>query len=73
VSYELLNFHDQAVKLGDRVDIRKQSALDEAEKPEAEPKEITAVLQVTVLAWTGWERTCASDGNLQSVMIPDAV
>jgi len=60
VSFELLNFLDQDVKLGDRVDIRKHSALDEAEKPEAEPKEkTTAVLQVTGGAWTGWERTCA--------------
>jgi hypothetical protein len=51
VSFELLNFLDQGVKLGDRVEIRKHSVLDEAEKPEAEPKEkYTAVLQVD---WKG--------------------
>ena len=37
VSFELLNFLDKGVKLGDRVEIRQQSALDEAEEPEAEP------------------------------------
>jgi hypothetical protein len=53
VSFELLNFLDQGVKLGDRVEIRKQNALDEAEKPEAEPKKkTTAVLQLTGRAWT---------------------
>jgi hypothetical protein len=41
------------VKLGDRVEIRKQIALDEAEKPEAEPKKKTAAdLQLTERAWT---------------------
>jgi len=39
--------------LEDRVEIRKQNALDEAEKPEAEPKKkTTAVLQLTGRAWT---------------------
>jgi hypothetical protein len=53
VSFELLNFLDQGIKLGYRVEIRKQSAIDEAEKPEAEPKEkTTEVLQVTGGVWT---------------------
>jgi hypothetical protein len=48
VSFELLNLVDQGVKLGDRVEIRKQSALDEAKEREAEPKEkTTAVLRYT--------------------------
>jgi hypothetical protein len=53
VSFELLNVLDQGVKLGDRVEIRKHSALDEAEKPEAEPKvQTTAILQLTGRART---------------------
>jgi len=48
VSFGLLNFLDQCVKLGNRVEIRNQSTLDEAEEHEAEPKEkTTAVLQYT--------------------------
>jgi hypothetical protein len=34
----LLNSHDQELILGDSVEIRKQSALDEAERPEPEPE-----------------------------------
>ena len=31
---DLLNSHDQALTLGDLFEIRKQSVLDEAERPE---------------------------------------
>jgi hypothetical protein len=44
----LLNSRNLEQTLEDRVEIRKHSALDEAEKHEAEPKEkTTAVLQYT--------------------------
>jgi len=36
---QFLNSHDQGVTVDDLFKIRKQSALDEAEEPEFEPKE----------------------------------
>jgi hypothetical protein len=46
---ELLNFNDQELTLGDLAEIRKQSALDEAERPEAEPRDRTVTdLKFTV-------------------------
>jgi hypothetical protein len=36
--------HDQEVTVEDLVEIRKQSALDEAEEPEFEPKERTVMV-----------------------------
>jgi len=51
--FELLSSRNLEMTLEDRVEIRKQNALDEAEKPEAEPKKkTTAVLQLTGRAWT---------------------
>jgi hypothetical protein len=40
-SFELLNFHDQEHKLGDPIEIRKLSALEEAEEPVYKHKERT--------------------------------
>jgi cysteine synthase len=37
--FELLNYHDQELTLGHLVEIRKQSAVEEAEEPEPDPKE----------------------------------
>ena len=41
---QFLNSHDQEVTLDDLVEIRKQSALDEAEEPEPEPKKRTVTV-----------------------------
>jgi hypothetical protein len=41
---QVLNSHDQEDTLDDLVEIRKQSALDEAEEPESGPKERTVTV-----------------------------
>lgn len=41
---QFLNSHDREGTLDGRVEIRKQSALDEAEEPEFEPKEGTVTV-----------------------------
>jgi hypothetical protein len=41
---QFLNSHDQEVTLYGLVEIRKQSALEEAEEPEFEPKERTVTV-----------------------------
>jgi hypothetical protein len=40
----LLNYHDQELTLDYNVEIRKQSALEEAEEPDPEPKERTVTV-----------------------------
>ena len=42
--FELHNSHDQELNLCYIVEIRKQSAVEEADKPEPEPKEITTMI-----------------------------
>jgi len=76
----LLNSHDQELTFGDLVEIRKQSALEEAERPEYEPRDRTVtVLQSTVgfglnesgikmFANSGWkeQRTAATGQGIMT-------
>jgi hypothetical protein len=48
----MLNYHDQELTLDYLVELRKQSAFEEAQKPEPEAKERTmAVLKFDCEAW----------------------